>query len=71
MKDSCQSCFWFRALRNEQLRKLVEKDGHCLVRPEPVPKNKGDFCGLHRPRRVGWELRLGDLLFRVEFKKMG
>lgn len=74
--DRCITCLWFQEISDEELRSYLgrHKNGYCRVYPtdpNPITVNKHDFCGLHRPRRTGWELRIGSWLFRFEYKRVG
>jgi hypothetical protein len=73
--DRCITCLWFQEEPNEEVCRVEKIDGYCRAFPaEPnggIPRKKTDFCMHHRPRRTGWELRIGSWLFRVEYKRTG
>ncbi|MFQ5339992.1 MAG: hypothetical protein ACE5F6_00440 [Anaerolineae bacterium] len=72
--DRCKTCFWCQEISDEELRKFVGKPAYCRVfpaNPNPPPVGWYDYCGLHRPKKVGFELRIGGWVFRVEHGRMG
>lgn len=73
--DRCDSCLWFQEELDPEVIKFWHNDGYCRAFPaEPnggIPRKKTDYCAHHRPRGRVWELRIGLLLFRFEFKRVG